>query len=280
MKPRVIIARIIKIYLVKFIQIEETTKTVTNEESITFKRSHFFLALLPITFVLGLAAGYVFWGLQPFGETSTVNTAAVETESVDEQVAQAGDQPEEGDTGQQEYRRYDVSEDDDPVLGSEDAEITLIEFSDFECPYCTRWHTDVFDRIREDYPDQVRFVYRDFPLKSIHPNAVPAAEAANCANEQDAFWEFSEKLFGGELGLNPEAYLEYANQIDLDTDEFAKCIEEGRYSQEVEDDYQYAAQLGVQSTPTFFLNGIPLIGAQPYEVFKDVIERELAGELP
>jgi protein-disulfide isomerase len=253
---------------------------VTIEENITFKRSHFFLALLPITFVLGLAAGYVFWCLQPFGGTSTVNTAALETESVDQQIAQVDDQPEEGETGQQEYRRYEVSEDDDPVLGPEDAAITLIEFSDYECPYCTRWHTEVFDRIREDYPDQVRFVYRDFPLKSIHPNAVPAAEAANCANEQDAFWEYSEKLFNGELGLNPEAYLEYATQLDLDLDEFEKCFEEGRYSQEVEDDYQYALQLGVQSTPTFFLNGIPLIGARPYEVFKDVIERELAGELP
>lgn len=253
---------------------------MTTEESFTFKRSHFFLALLPITFVLGLAAGYVFWGLQPFGAASTPEPVVVEADTADEQVAQVDNQPDEGDTGQQEFRRYDVSEDDDPVLGSEDAAITLIEFSDFECPYCTRWHTEVFDRIREDYPDQVRFVYRDFPLKSIHPNAVPAAEAANCANEQDMFWEFSEKLFIGELGLSSEAYLEYASQLDLDLEEFEKCIEEGRYSQEVEDDYQYASQLGVQSTPTFFLNGIPLIGAQPYEVFKDVIERELAGELP
>lgn len=257
---------------------------MTTEESITFKRSHFFLALLPITFVLGLAAGYVFWGLQPFGETGTPEPVVAETDSVNEQVAQADDQldsqPVEGDAGQQEYQRYDVSEDDDPVLGPDDAAITLIEFSDYECPYCTRWHTEVFDRIREDFPDEIRFVYRDFPLKSIHPNAVPAAEAANCANEQDAFWEYNAKLFDGELGLSPEAYLEYANQLDLDTEEFEKCFQEGRYSQEVEDDYQYAAQLGIQSTPTFFLNGIPLIGAQPYEVFKDVIERELAGELP
>jgi protein-disulfide isomerase len=253
---------------------------VTTEDSFTFKRSHFFLALLPIAFVLGLASGYVFWGLNPFRDANPAETAAVVTESAEEQVAQAESQQDEGDTGQQEYRRYDVPEDDDPVLGSEDADITLIEFSDFECPYCKRWHVEVFNKIREEYPDQVRFVYRDFPLKSLHPNAVPAAEAANCANEQGAFWEFSEKLFGGELELSEDTYLEYASQLDLDVDEFKKCFEEGRYSQEVEDDYQYASQLGVQSTPTFFINGIPLIGAQPYEVFKDVIDRELAGELP
>ena len=198
---------------------------MTTDQSITFKRSHFFLALLPITFVLGLAAGYVFWGLKPFGDSFDTEQAVVQTESLDEQVIQADDQPEEGDTGQQEYRRYDVPADDNPALGPEDAAITLIEFSDYECPYCRRWHAEVFDRIRVDYSDQVRFIYRDFPLKSIYPNAVPAAEAAGCANEQQAFWEYNEKLFNGELGLNPEAYLEYANQLDLELDEFEKCID-------------------------------------------------------
>jgi protein-disulfide isomerase len=264
---------------------------VTTDETYTFKRSHFFLALLPITFVLGLAAGYVFWGLQPFstqpGEISAADQATEakpaetqEVESEPAQVAQQESAAEQGPEPTPEFRRYDVPIDDDPVLGSEQAEITLIEFSDYECPFCRRWHQEVFDKIREDYPEQVRFVYRDFPLTSLHPNAVPAAEAANCANEQEAFWEFNEKLFKGEEALSEELYIQYAQELELDAEVFEECIADGRYNEEVMADYQYASTLGVQSTPTFFLNGIPLVGAQPYEVFKEVIEQELAGEIP
>lgn len=264
---------------------------MTTDDTYTFKRSHFFLALLPITFVLGLAAGYVFWGLQPFSTETAEGAVAAqlvedepETSQGDdsgaEQAVVTQDAPEQNPEPTPEFKRYDVPIDDDPVLGAEDAEITLIEFSDYECPFCRRWHTEVFDRIREDYPDQVRFVYRDFPLTSLHPNAVPAAEAANCANEQEAFWDYNEKLFKGQEELNEELYLQYAQELELDMQAFEECIEEGRYNEEVMADYQYAASLGVQSTPTFFLNGIPLVGAQPYEVFKEVIEQELAGEIP
>jgi protein-disulfide isomerase len=259
---------------------------VPTDETFTFKRSHFFLALLPITFVLGLAVGYIFWGIQPFSKQSEAAqvvksepTAAQESEAEPAQTADSESAAEGGAQPTPEFRRYDVPIDDDPVLGSEDAEITLIEFSDYECPFCRKWHMEVFGRIREDYPDQVRFVFRDFPLTSLHPNAVPAAEAANCANEQDAFWEFNEKLFNGEI-LSEDIYKQYAQELELDTDAFEECISDGRYNDEVMADYQYASTLGVQSTPTFFLNGIPLVGAQPYEVFKEVIDQELAGEIP
>lgn len=268
---------------------------MNDDENLTFKRSHFFLALLPITFVLGLAAGYIFWGLQPFATPSTAEFAAAqEDENVSEpaadqqsaeqsnQGAQAGGR--ESTAGQPseptpEFRRYDVPIENSPVLGSDDAEITLIEFSDFECPFCRKWHREVFDKIRQDYPDQVRFVYRDFPLTSLHPEAVPAAEAAECANEQDMFWEYAEKLYSvDELG--EEIYLQYAQELDLDQEQFEQCIDESRYTDDVMSDYDYASNLGVRSTPTFFLNGVPLVGAQPYEVFKEVIEQELAGEIP
>lgn len=264
---------------------------MTTDETFTFKRTHFFLALLPITFVLGLAVGYVFWGLQPFSPPPGESIAAVtelenqpdnaaDTESEEAQVPETEGAEQKDPEPTAEFKRYEVPIDDDPVLGSEDAEITLIEFSDYECPFCRRWHIEVFDRIREDYPDQVRFVFRDFPLTSIHPNAVPAAEAANCAHDQDAFWEFNEMLFKGEDGLNDKVYKQYAQELELDMQAFEECIADGRYNEEVMSDYQYAASLGVQSTPTFFLNGIPLVGAQPYEVFKEVIEQELAGEIP
>jgi protein-disulfide isomerase len=132
----------------------------------------------------------------------------------------------------------------------------------------------------DTYGDQVRFVYRDFPLDSIHANARPAAEAANCANEQGVFWDYHDKLFSMELGLSPDAYQEYASQLDLDEEAFQECIESGRYQQEVQSDFEFAANLGVRSTPTFFINGIAVVGAQPFEIFQQVIERELAGEIP
>ena len=246
-----------------------------QENTVTFKRSHLYAVLLPLAFVVGLGVGYLFWGRAPLiPEAEQVVIQPPQAAAQAPQDAQAA--PEE----QQPVQRYDVPEDGDPAIGPADAPITIIEFSDFECPYCQRWHTEVFERIRNDYPDEVRIVFRDFPLKSIHPNAVPAAEASNCALEQEAFWEFSEALFSGEHVLSDDSYLAIAEELELDVAAFEECYTSGRYADEVEADYQYAGNLGVRSTPTFFLNGLPIVGAQPYEVFKEVIDKELAGEFP
>ncbi|MBN2549838.1 MAG: DsbA family protein [Anaerolineales bacterium] len=230
-------------------------------DTVVFKRSHFYMALVPAAFVLGLAVGFLFWGrgAQPAAAP---------------QAAQA--QPQ---TTQQNVRRYDVPVDDDPALGPANAKITIIEFSDYECPYCSRWHNEVFYQIRQEYGDQVRFVYRDFPLTSIHPNSQPAAEAANCAYEQKAFWEFHDLLFS-DSELSEEIYLQYAQELKLDLEQFQSCLTSGKYAAEVNADLEYASNLGVRSTPTFFVNGIAVVGAQPYEVFKEVIDKELAGEIP
>ncbi len=114
--------------------------------------------------------------------------------------------------------RYPVTEADNPAIGPADAPIVIIEFSDFECPFCTRWHQQVWPRLQEVYGDKIRLVYRDFPLYSLHPNAGPAAEAANCANEQGRFWEYHDLLFAAEQGLGREAYEAYASQLNLDMD--------------------------------------------------------------
>ncbi len=174
--------------------------------------------------------------------------------------------------------RYDVPVDDDPVIGAEDAVITIIEFSDYECPFCTKWHEEVFPKILAEYPTQVRIVYRDFPLENIHPNAIPAAEAANCAFEQGKFWEYHDLLFSGGKSLNRTTYMAYASQLNLNLETFADCLSSNKYEQEVLGDFEFAANLGVRSTPTFFINGIALVGAQPYEVFKQIIDGELNGE--
>ena len=116
-------------------------------------------------------------------------------------------------------------------------------------------------------------------MTSLHPNAISAAESANCAAEQDAFWEYHNRLFNGGA-FSKQSYLEYAQKLALDLDEFESCLDSGRYREEIQLDYQFAASLGVRSTPTFFLNGLPIVGAQPYDVFKSIIDRELAGEIP
>lgn len=173
--------------------------------------------------------------------------------------------------------RYEVSQDDDPALGPVDAPVVIIEFSDYQCPYCKRWHDEVFGRLLSEYGDVVRFVYRDFPLGSIHPFAAGAAEAANCAGEQDAYWEYHNALFSDTYGMDRDALLQYANDLGLDAAAFRECLDSRRYRDEVQADYEAALQLGINSTPTFFINGRPVIGAQPYEVFARIIEEELAA---
>ena len=241
----------------------------TEDTEETPPRFNPLILLVPLAFGIGLLAGYLVWGRGP-----TVTAAAVNP-----QVAQNSDQV-AAPAATQEVKRYPVPVDDDPVLGPENAPITIIEFSDYQCPYCKQWHEQVYHKLLETYPDQVRFVYRDFPLSSIHPQAQSAAEAADCANEQGVYWDYHDKLFSGQYGLSTEAYQKYAADLNLDTTQFDQCLTERRYQNEVDADLQYASNLGVNSTPTFFINGIPLVGAQPFEVFQYVIDKELAGELP
>jgi protein-disulfide isomerase len=232
-------------------------------DTLVFKRSHLYAVLLPLTFVVGLSVGYLFWGRPAPAEQATAVTQAAQAPSGQEQAVQ----------------RYNVSEDGDPSIGPQDAPITIVEFSDYECPYCKRWYNEVYLRLREEYADQVRVVFRDFPLYSIHPNAEPAAVAANCAEKQGEYWEFHNRLFAGEQ-LGETTYLQYAQDLGLNLDEFKDCLDSEEQVSEIRGDYEYASGLGVRSTPTFFLNGLPIVGAQPYEVFKQVIDQELAGEIP
>ncbi len=249
-----------------------------REDEIVFRRSVFFAALLPITFILGIAVGYIFWGRGSAGQAAAAAQTAVPTA-----VAQAGDtaasDPTAKPADQQNVRRYDVPADDDYAFGPDDAPITLIEFSDYECPYCRKWHLEVWPKLQEAFPGQIRLVYRDFPLYNIHPNANPAAEAANCAGEQGKYWDFHTMLFaGGELGN--AVYEQYAKDLDLDLAKFAECLSTNRTADEVQADFDYAANLGISSTPTFFINGLAVVGAQPFETFQQIIEQELAGQIP
>jgi len=252
---------------------EQASQDTSPEITITLRRGQLFAIVLPLVFLFGLGLGYLVWGRAP------AEAAVTAAEASSPGASEAQDQEAASSTPQQ-VVRYDVPTDGDPALGPANAAITIIEFSDYECPYCQRWHAEVFERLMNTYADQVRLVYRDFPLTSIHPNAFAAAEAANCANEQGGFWNFHDRLFSMELGLSSQAYQQYARQLGLDEEAFKECLDSGRYQEEVQSDFDYAAELGVRSTPTFFINGIAVVGAQPYEVFQQIIDKELAGEIP
>jgi len=163
-----------------------------------------------------------------------------------------------------------------PSRGPDDAPVTIIEFSDYQCPYCKRAEP-VIDQILERYPEQVRLVYRHFPLDNIHAEARQAAHAAVCAEAQDAFWPFHEALFAREK-LDREALLGYAEELELDTEAFEACLEAPETKQRVTSDLAAGREVGVTGTPAFFVNGVPLRGARPLADFVEVIERELAED--
>ncbi len=211
-------------------------------------------ALIPLVFLLGLGLGWLLWGAEA-------------------SAAQQANEP----ATPAPLRRIEVAVADSPALGPADAPITIVEFSDYECSFCVRWHQQVYKRLMQEYEGQIRFVYRDFPLDNIHPNATPAAMAAHCAGEQDAYFSFHDALFSYQYGLGREAYLSYAAELGLDVVSFQTCLDEKRYASKIEDGLRYGYSIGVSSTPTFFINGIAVVGAQPYEVFQQVIEKELAG---
>ena len=171
--------------------------------------------------------------------------------------------------------RLAVEAGDNPAHGPADAPVTIIEFSDFQCPYCSRAVATI-KKLEESYPGKIRVVYRDFPLTSIHPQAARAAEAAACANEQGKFWAMHDSLFGQQDKLQEADLKQRAVDLGLDTAAFNRCLESGRETAQWQKDQAEGERYGVQSTPAFFVNGRMIVGAQPYEAFARVVDEELA----
>ena len=232
----------------------DTGNQFRDQDVLVLKRSYVYAILLPLSFLLGLAAGYVLWGKGNVA-VATTPTAVVEA------------------TIQPTPQRVDVSADDDPYLGPEDAPVVIVEFSDFNCGYCRKWYQDTLQALLDQYPEQVRYVYRDFPF--LAESSLTAAKAAQCANEQGAFWEFHNALFDRDEPRTLDTYLLFAEEFNLNLDDFQECYESDRTLSEIENDARTAASLGVQGTPAFFVNGYPLYGAQPLQAFVAVIENEL-----
>ena len=182
-----------------------------------------------------------------------------------------------------------ISADNDPVIGNPDAPITIIEFSDFQCPFCARFYTQTLPLIYEEYIDQgkVKLVFRDYPIQSIHPNAVPASVASECANEQGKFKEMHDILFDNqnqwsrqETGDALSLFSQYATEIQLEQETFDSCLTSGKYIEEIQKDLGDGQNYGVTGTPGFFIGNdqigyVELKGAQPFDSFKKVIDAQL-----
>ena len=182
-----------------------------------------------------------------------------------------------------------ISADDDPVIGDPNATISIIEFSDFQCPFCARFHIQTLPSILEEYVDQgkVKLIFRDFPIQNIHPNALPASVAAECANEQGKFKEMHDKLFdnqqewsGLEMTKTVLLFSQYALEIGVEQEIFDSCLTSGKYIEEIRNDLKDGRDYGVSGTPGFFIGNdqigyVELKGAQPFESFKKVIDAQL-----
>jgi protein-disulfide isomerase len=170
--------------------------------------------------------------------------------------------------------RVNVSPDPARVRGNANAPVTIVEFSDYQCPYCRQAEPTIAAVVAK-YGDKVRLAYRDFPLRAIHEHAEMAAEASRCAEEQGKFWEYHDQLFKNP-NLDKEALVGYARSSSMDADKFEACLKSEKYKAEIDKDLEDGRKAGVTGTPSFFINGIPTSGAQQQDTFTRMIEDELA----
>jgi protein-disulfide isomerase len=178
--------------------------------------------------------------------------------------------PPRGRTGPDASKVYDLPVGQSSVRGAQDAPITIVEFSDYQCPFCARSEPIINDVLKE-YPGKVRFVYKHLPLVSIHPNAMGASQAAVAAGKQGKFWEMHDLLFANQRALQPEKLKEYAQQLELDVAKFEADMASAEVKSAIRDDMNLSKKAGVRGTPTIFLNG-KLVENRSVDGFKQMID--------
>lgn len=238
-------------------------------DNIIIPRVVFNYAIIAIVFlVVGVIIGAV-----AFGDNSapaTMDEAALRR-VVQQAIAEAGISANSSSNAVDNSRLALV--DDDPFMGDASAPIVVVEFGDFRCSFCGRHFAQTLGPLMENYGEYIRYVYRDFP--GLGPESWDAAMAAQCANEQGRFWEFHNDLFSQQGNISGALYMQLAEKYELNIDAFKTCFDNQTYYDEVDNDFFDGQLEGVQGTPSFFINGIFIRGAQPYDVFDRVIRREL-----
>ena len=193
-------------------------------------------------------------------------------------VAPQGNQPQAPAPGQ----KYTVDVGHFPVKGKSDAKVTIVAFEDFRCPFCEKTFTDTEPQIFKDYVDtgKVKFAYRHYQF--LGAPSVVAGNAAECANEQKKFWEFHDYLYKNQPSesdtsmYTTDRMTEIAGQLGMNVSQFKSCLSSNKYQKNVDQDFADGQKVGVSGTPTFYINGIQLVGAQPYSAFKTIIDQELS----
>ena len=263
---------------------EDLDKPSGSEDKIPVKKSTFNGLVLGLIIIVGVAAFFA------GSYTASLSSNQLTQEDLDQAMAKLelkllqNRLPTE-----QAMPPVKISADDDPMIGDPNAPITIIEFSDFQCPFCARFHVQTLPSIYEEYIEQgkVKLVFRDFPIQNIHPNALPAAVAAECANEQGKFKDMHDILFETQNQWNKietvaalSLFSQYASDMQMDQEKFESCIASGKYIEEIRKDLEDGRDYGVSGTPGFFVGNdeigyVELKGAQPFESFKKIIDAQL-----
>lgn len=225
--------------------------------------------------LLGIVLGYA--GSR--AETYFVNKTADEYVAQEEEIQI----PEEKVLTEEDKKLLVDADGSDYMLGDANATVTIVEFSDFQCPFCGKYSTETFPQIKQSYIDtgKVKYYFRDFPL-DFHPQAKDASKAANCAGAQGKYWEMHDEVFKNQSAWSGNADVlnilkGYAKTLGLNKAEFDKCIADANTENEIFSDLLIGSQLGASGTPTFFINGEKLVGAQPYQAFETAISEALSN---
>lgn len=213
--------------------------------------------LLIVGLLAGLAVGWLAW--QSGGGTSVSGSGPMNAVDPGERATVEG-----------------VEVTRDPVLGPDDAPVTIVEFSDFECPFCARFANNTAPALRRQYGDRIRWIFVNNPLQSIHPRAYDAGLAGECAAEQEKFWDFYGAAFSGRYGLSNAGLMDIGREIGVEMERYRTCFENAEYADEMAEDIKEGQKFYILGTPTFFINGHRLEGAQPPEAFASVIDSILA----
>ena len=255
-----------------------------DNEKKSVKKSTFNGLIIGLIVVVGVAAFFA------GSYTSNLNSNQISEEDLQEEIAKLelkilqNQLPTE-----QPNLPTKISADNDPIIGNSDAPITIIEFSDFQCPFCARFYTQTLPLIHEEYIEtgKVKLVFRDFPIQAIHPNAVPASVASECANEQGKFKEMHDMLFEKQNEWNRQEtvdalslFSQYATQIQLQQETFDSCLTSGKYMEEISKDLRDGKDYGIAGSPGLFVGNdqigyVEITGAQPFDSFKKIIDNQL-----